>query len=185
MRVTPRARDAHAELLRTKGLEHERAWLERFRDEGRHVVTIEAPSGERDWERDAARTLDAMRAGADVIYQGVFVDDGWHGISDFLVRIASPSPALGDWSYEAWDTKLARRSKPYFVLQLCFYTEQLERFQGRAPERMHVVLGTGDQDHFRYADFAAYYRAVRRRFVDAVGSGQTDLSLSRLALPPV
>ena len=31
---------------------------------------------------------------------------------------------LGAWSYEAWDTKLARQTKPYFVLQLCFYTEQ-------------------------------------------------------------
>ena len=135
-------------------------------------MTIEAPSGERDWERDAARTLDAMRAGAAVVYQGVLVEDGWHGISDFLVRIASPSPAFGDWSYEAWDTKLARRSKPYFVLQLCFYSAQLERLQGRAPEQMHVVLGTGDLDHFRYADFAAYYRAVRRRFVEAIGSGK-------------
>ena len=168
-RVTPSVRDAHAELLAAKGLEHETAWLQRFREEGRHVIDV-AP-GRRDWERDAERTVAAMRAGAEVIYQGVLVDEGWRGISDFLVRTDKPCPSFGEWSYEAWDTKLARQSKPYFVLQLCFYTAQLERLQGCAPDDMHVVLGTGDRKRFRYADFAAYYRAVRRRFLEAIESG--------------
>jgi predicted RecB family nuclease len=168
--ATPVVRDAHAELLAAKGLEHEAAWLRRFRDEGRQVVEIDAPPGPRDFARDAERTLAAMRSGADVIYQGVLVDDGWHGISDFLVRTDAASPVFGGWSYEAWDTKLARRSKPYFVLQLCFYSAQLERLQGRAPEQMHVVLGTGEVDHFRYAEFSAYYRAVRRRFLKTLAS---------------
>jgi predicted RecB family nuclease len=166
-------RDAHAELLAAKGLEHERTWLQRFRDEGRRIVEIET-AGERNWERDAVRTLAAMRNGAEVIYQGVFVDDAdqpaWRGISDFLVRVDVPS-ALGRWSYEAWDTKLARSSKPYFVLQLCFYSEQLARLQEHDPAEMHVILGTGQAEHFRYADFAAYYRAVRRRFLAATEAG--------------
>ena len=170
-RVTPSARDAHAELLAAKGLEHETAWLQRFRDEGRHVVDIDIAPGARDWERDAERTLAAMRAGAEVIYQGVLQEDGWRGISDFLVRVDTSCPAFGKWSYEAWDTKLARRSKPYFVLQLCFYTAQLERVQGWPPAEMHVVLGSGERQRFRYADFAAYYRAVRRRFLQATVSG--------------
>jgi uncharacterized protein len=165
----PRSRDAHAELLAAKGLEHERACLDRFHSEGRTIVEIEDPSGDRDWQRDAERTIEAMRAGAGVIYQGVLVDDDWHGVSDFLVRIETPS-ALGGWSYEAWDTKLARHSKPYFILQLCFYTEQLARIQGVEPAEMHVVLGTGEPNHFRNADFTAYYRAVRRRFLDAARS---------------
>jgi predicted RecB family nuclease len=169
--MAPPARDAHADLLAAKGLEHETALLQRLREEGRHVVDIAGPPGERDWERDAERTLEAMRSGAEVIYQGVLIDDGWRGISDFLVRVDTPCPALGAWSYEAWDTKLARQSKPYFVLQLCFYTAQLERLQGRAPAEMHVVLGTGERKRFRYGDFAAYYRAVRQRFLEAIASG--------------
>src|SRR6185436_12788838 len=91
----------------------------------------------------------------------------WHGISDFLIRTDSPS-RLGAWSYEASDTKLARHSKPYFILQLCFYSGQLARAQGSDPAQMHVILGTGEADHFRYADFAAYYRAVRRHFLDVM-----------------
>jgi uncharacterized protein len=139
---TPRGpRDAQAELLAAKGQEHERAWLRRFIAEGRRVVSIDASLEDagrrRDWEADAARTVAAMRGGADVIYQGVFADGDWHGIGDFLVkvegdRVESPS-ALGDWHYEAWDTKLARRTKPYFVLQLCHYTEQLAHVQGLEP----------------------------------------------------
>jgi predicted RecB family nuclease len=110
--------------------------------------------------------------GAEIIYQGVLVDEEWHGISDFLVRTDTAS-ALGSWSYEAWDTKLARHSKPYFILQLCFYTERIGRLQQRNPARMHVILGTGDVEHFRYSDFSAYYGAVRRRFLETIHSGQT------------
>jgi uncharacterized protein len=164
-----RERDAHAELLAAKGLEHEQAWLRRFREEGRQVVEI-AASHDRNWQRDAERTAAAMHDGAEVIYQGVFVNQAWRGISDFLVRIDTPS-GLGSWSYEAWDTKLARHSKPYFVLQLCFYSEQIARLQQRDPAGMHVILGTGDVSSVPYADFAAYYRAVRRRFLAATDAG--------------
>ena len=165
----PRApRDPHADLLAEKGAEHERAWVERFRAEGRHVTAIDC--ADRDWDRAAAATVEAMRAGAAVVYQGVFVDEGWLGISDFLVRVERPS-RLGGWSYQAWDTKLARRTKPYFVLQLCFYTSQLARIQGTVPETMCVVLGTNECDRLPYRDFEAYYRAVRRRFVDAAMRG--------------
>lgn len=169
--ATRHARDAHADLVAAKGLEHEIAWLERFRSQGRQIVEIDAPPGERDWARDANRTLDAMRSGAEIIYQGVLVDQEWRGISDFLVRTDIAS-ALGSWSYEAWDTKLARRSRPYFILQLCFYTERIGRLQQRDPGQMHVILGTGHVEHFRYADFSAYYGAVRRRFLAAIHSGQ-------------
>jgi uncharacterized protein len=169
---TPRApRDAQADLLAEKGAEHERVWLERFKAEGHQAVSIEAAGGERDWLKDAERTREAMVDGAAVIYQGVFVDGDWHGISDFLVRVNQPS-ALSAWSYEAWDTKLARRSKPYFVLQLCFYTEQIARIQGTTPEEMVIVLGTGEHDRLRYRDFDAYYRAVRRTFVGAAAAGK-------------
>ena len=165
------ARDAHADLLASKGLEHECAWLERFRAEGRHIVEIDAPSGDRNWAGDANRTLEAMRAGADVIYQGVLVEEEWHGISDFLVKTDVPS-GLGSWSYEAWDTKLARRSRPYYVLQLCFYSARIGRLQQHDPARMHVILGTGEAEHFQFSDFSAYYRAVRRRFLAAIYRGQ-------------
>jgi uncharacterized protein len=164
------SRDPHADLLAVKGAEHEATWLERLQSDGRRVATIDL--ADRDWARAADDTIDAMRAAADVIYQGVFAEADWHGISDFLVRVDRPS-RLGSWSYEAWDAKLARRTKPYFVLQLCYYTEQLARIQGCEPDAMCVVLGTGEVDRLQYRDFASYYRFVRRQFVAAAATGDT------------
>ena len=103
-----------------------------------------------------------MRDGADVVYQAVLLDPaGWRGIADFLER-------QPDGSYEVADTKLARSAKPYFLLQLAFYSEQVGRIQGRLPDRMHVVLGTNERASYRVRDFDAYYRRVRRRFLDWV-----------------
>ena len=154
-------------LVARKGDEHERGHLARLIEEGREVVKIEnGPSqsepsqsepgqgepneggsvqngpGLEGMRRGARETVDAMRAGAEVIYQGVLFDGvRWRGYSDFLHRVERPSE-LGDFSYEVADTKLARRVKPYFLLQLCFYSELVEAIQGVPPERMHVVLGT-------------------------------------------
>ena len=157
--------DPQAAIVRAKGLEHERQWRDAQATTGKQIVTIAGDTG-IDWVADAARTEAAMRQGAEVIYQAVFADAQWRGIADFLVRVDTPS-ALGCWSYEAYDTKLARQPKPYFVLQLCWYSEQIGRVQGRVPRRMHVVLGTGEVATFALDDFTAYYRAVRRRFLQA------------------
>ena len=143
---------------------HERRFLEQWQSAGRRVVEIRSPHEEGDWGRAAEETRAAMHAGADVIYQGVFVEAPWRGIADFLVKCDTPSD-LGAWSYEAWDTKLASRAKPAFVLQLAFYSEQLARLQGTAPEQMHIVPGTGKTESFRVAHFGAYYRRVRQRLL--------------------
>ena len=88
--------------------------------------------------RDA--TIEAMRAGADVVFQAALFDGRRLGYADFLRRVERPS-ALGEWSYEVWDTKLARHAKASAVLQLCMYSDLLAELQGRWPERMHLALG--------------------------------------------
>ena len=108
-----------------------------------------------------------MRAGVDVVYQAALIGDGWRGLADFLIRVETPS-ALGAWSYEALDTKLARHAKPAYILQLCFYSERLAALQGVAPEQIHVLLGNQTMESFRPQEFAAYYRRVERRLEDFV-----------------
>jgi predicted RecB family nuclease len=158
--VKPERDDPEGELVKRKGLEHERAYLDSLRVAGRTVAEIELEP-DLDFERAARETEEALRAGVDVVFQGVFVDGDWRGVADFLERQA-------DGSYEAVDTKLARNAKPAHVLQLCFYTEQLARLQGRDPARMHVQLGSGERASFRPEEFGAYYRRVRARFLDFV-----------------
>jgi len=163
--------DPRAEVLRQRGVEHEQHLLDQLAIDGRTVETIitpDTPFSHRDPMAVAARTRDAMRRGADVIYQGRLEDDGgrWSGYPDFLLRVDQPS-ALGGWSYEVVDAKLARRAKGEALLQLLLYSDLLALAQGIEPELMHLALGGGGSESsasFRVAEYAAYYRAVRRRF---------------------
>jgi predicted RecB family nuclease len=166
-RSRPRVSNEYAELLRRKGEAHETADLARLRAEGRVVVDV-SPADPWDLEAGARATVEAMRAGADVIYQATFVDGDWCGRADFLERVERET-ALGPWGYEPVDAKLARAEKPTYVLQLCFYSEAIEVVQGVPPLAMHVLLGTGARRTLRYADFSAYYRRVRRGFTAALG----------------
>jgi predicted RecB family nuclease len=149
----------HADLIRRKGEEHERRYVDRLRVDGREVIEI--PFDDRDWERAARATEEAIHRGVDVVYQAVLAEDDWRGVADFVER-------QPDGFYEIVDTKLARHARPEHVLQLCFYTEQLARVQGRMPERMHVVTGLGERETFRPDDYDAYYRRLRRRFTHVV-----------------
>jgi uncharacterized protein len=161
----PHVDDTHGDLLRRKGDEHEAAYLARLEAEGRSIVRIPTYEDE-DFDADEARRLteEAIRAGeADVIYQPYLTDGTWRGFADFLERTQ-------DGTYEAVDTKLARSAKPAHVLQLCFYSEQLGRIQGRLPERFHVELGTGERETFRTAEYSAYYRSARERLLQAIAT---------------
>jgi len=166
-RAKPHVSDEGAKLLADKGMQHEADLLMRMHAEGRHVV--EVPMENWDFDAAAARTIDAMRLGADVIFQATFVDGPWRGRADFLLKVKGDS-RLGPWRYEALDAKLARAEKPTYVLQLCFYSDGIAAIQGERPEHIHVFLGVGEQRAFRYDDFAAYYRRVRARFHSSVDS---------------
>jgi uncharacterized protein len=159
-------------LVARKGDEHEQTYLAGLRSDGREVFEIKSKQPGLEGTREGAKqTVEAMKAGAEVIYQGVLFDGvRWRGHSDFLQRVERPSD-LGSFSYEVADTKLARRVKPYFLLQLCFYSELVEAIQGVAPERMRVVLGTRESQSFRVAEFAAYYRSVKRGFESEIDAG--------------
>lgn len=161
------ADDAYTLLLQEKGLEHEAAYLQSLRQEGRRVV--EVPSAD-DLATRAQLTVDALKSGADVIYQGALFAPPWHGYSDFLVRRDGVSSALGDYAYDIADTKLARRAKPKHVLQLCVYADLLKAVQGVAPPHLLVALGGGGREAVRSADVGAYYEFARRRFEAFVSS---------------
>lgn len=144
----PLREDPELEVLARRGLEHEDRYLQRLHNEGLHVVEIAQPAAGEDrldaLRQREAETAQAMRDGADIVFQATFLDETedvvWRGHADFLRKVDRLSD-LGPWSYEPEDTKLARQVKPSAVLQLCFYAEQVARLQGTEPEHVHVVLG--------------------------------------------
>jgi predicted RecB family nuclease len=153
------------DLLRTLGLEHERRYLRELTEkDGLTISEINVIGG---WEDAVAETVQALREGVDAVYQATFLDGPWGGRSDFLVRVNTPS-ALGSWSYEVVETKLARSTKATALIQLCFYSDLLSRIQGVVPLQMHVVLGgTAAPERFPVQRYIAYFRKVRGEFEKA------------------
>ena len=166
--VRPVRTDPVLDRIAQRGQLHEERFLESLLSDGLRVVKLELdpdlPRGER-LARGRDETRNAMRTGVDVIYQAVLFDGRRLGFADFLRRVEEPSD-LGNWSYEVWDTKLARHAKASAVLQLCMYSDLLGDYQGLAPSAMHLALGgvRGETVSFRVADYAAYYRMVAREF---------------------
>ena len=124
-------------------------------------------------DASVADTTAAMRAGDQIIYQAALRHGRFAGRADILRRVDVPS-ALGGWSYEVTDTKLARETRSGTVLQLSLYSDLVGTLQEKLPEFMYVVAPWTEFEpqQYRTGDYAAYYRFVRRwleRSVDATG----------------
>jgi uncharacterized protein len=131
----PTSFDPLLEILWERGLRHEKNYIEHLTETGLDVVRI---NGADIAESAVSETFAAMKKGAPVIAQGALAHQGWGGRADILRRVEIPS-ALGEWSYEAIDTKLSRETKAGAVLQLCLYSDLLGQTQGATPQNMHVV----------------------------------------------
>ncbi|ESY55394.1 MULTISPECIES: TM0106 family RecB-like putative nuclease [unclassified Mesorhizobium] len=161
--------DPLLEILRERGFRHEQAFIDYLRSSGLDVIAIE---GVDNAGASVKETLDAMKAGREIIVQGSLRSGRWAGRADILRRVSTPS-VFGGWSYEVTDTKLARETKGGTVLQLCLYSEMLAAMQQHQPDFAHVVAPwTKFVPHsYRMADFAAYFRKAKAA-VERVTEGQ-------------
>lgn len=152
-------KDPQLELLWERGALHEQNYLKHLQSSGLETVKID---GVDITDEAVKQTLEAMRAGKQIIAQGAFSHKGWVGRLDVLRRVETPSK-LGAWSYEVLDTKLARETKGGTVLQLCLYSDLLSQAQGLSPEFMYVVVpwSNFEPKQYRTDDYAAYYRRVK------------------------
>jgi uncharacterized protein len=157
----PHFDDPLLEILTERGNRHEKDYLATLARAGHTVVHIPGPGITPGF---AAQTLEAMKSGASVIAQGVFLNGKWGGRADVLRRVETPS-GLGAWSYEVIDTKLARETRAGTMLQLSLYSDLLALVQGVVPELMYVVTpGSGfAPEKYRTAAYAAYYRRAKKR----------------------
>ncbi|MBT8161670.1 MULTISPECIES: bifunctional RecB family nuclease/DEAD/DEAH box helicase [Arthrobacter] len=120
-----------------------------------------------------AESIEALRSGADVVFQAAFFDGGFHGRSDFLVKQGGGRRPGG--TYAVFDTKLARHAKVTALLQLAAYAEQLLKAGIEPAPELTLVLGatvqadTGGYDYVhsnhKLADVLPVFRERRSRFL--------------------
>jgi predicted RecB family nuclease len=157
--------DALDELLFSSGLQHEQVLIERLETAG---STVSKLRGRQD-EQDYTATLDAMRSGADYIWQASLRNNEMRGSADLLERIERPS-ALGAWSYIPIECKLSSHPKPIYLVQACAYCELLEPLLGHRPEHFKLYLGGGrfaeGEQGYPSARFWSWYELLRQRYRD-------------------
>jgi predicted RecB family nuclease len=158
--------DEGAALIHRRSEEHELNHFEALRAQARgEVVWI------RDRALDSGRHLteEAMRRGAELIFQGVLAVNGaWHGYADFLVRTSGAS-AFGPWAYEIHDTRLARSLKAQSAVKLTLHADLLARTQGTDPPALRVVLGDGTTTTLQARDYRYYVQHAMQRLEATLG----------------
>jgi predicted RecB family nuclease len=153
--------DTLLQSLQSKGYEHEDAFLGSLKSGGKTIVEVDKDCST---SASADQTIKAMKDGAEIIAQAYLSHERFAGYADFLFKVPGDSK-LGAYHYEVWDTKLSKKLKPYFAVQLCCYSEMLEALQGRLPENMVVVLGNNKQEARSVRNYYAYYQALKTVFL--------------------
>lgn len=110
-------------------------------------------------EEGAAKTLELMREGVPVIYQGWLVDGDWSGRPDLLERQPGQS-LLGDYFYVPVDVKRAHELKKQHMCQLSFYATLLDRVQGHFPSHPAIINGDGERLAFDAASFQSEFASI-------------------------
>jgi uncharacterized protein len=171
-RTAPAWASPDLKVIQELGLAHEAAYLKFLAKQGLEIVNLPKLGSEASLLNE---TRAAMQRGADVIAQGALGTPGFFGRPDILRKVSAPS-ALGNFSYEAYDCKLARETKATTILQLSFYSELLNVAQGTIPEFMWVVVPGSEftGESHRIDDYAAYYRYVKSQLVNATKNGSPD-----------
>ena len=149
------------DLLFEAGHEHEQVLIAQLKREDKRVAELRGKQDASDYEE----CLEAMRSGADYIWQASMHNDEMRGSADLLERVEEPS-ALGDWSYIPIECKLSSHPKPIYLVQACAYCELLTPILGKRPERFKLYLGGAQFKPYRSSEFWSWYERLRQRYRD-------------------
>jgi uncharacterized protein len=173
-RVTPDEDTEEKKIVAQKGDAHEKQVLQDMLAGGIALLQIERT----DADEALKRTMHAFASGEQGIFQAYLRYGEFAGWSDFILR-------NDKGQYQIWDTKLARRTKPYFAVQLSCYWDMLSAMIGRdqLSDYFGVILGTKERVEFRQAEFSDYYRELKDRFLEMHTNFIDDLAHRPEPLP--
>ncbi len=152
--------------LKTPVTESQRLRQENGYAHEREVVTklfkeqpiLEVPDV-KDADRNFEATLEQMRNGAPLIYQGTLTNGDWTGLPDLLERHEGESK-FGPWFYVPVDVKSSHALEKYQKLQLIFYATLLERIQGRFPAEPAIINSDSERISFQADAHIAEFEQV-------------------------
>ena len=114
-----------------------------------------------------AESIEALRSGADVVFQAAFFDGQFHGRSDFLVKRPGGM-------YAVFDTKLARHAKVTALLQLAAYGDQMLK-AGIIPDpTITLVLGHRVHSDHPLSQVLPVFKERRTRFLAMTGTHSAE-----------
>ena len=151
--------DPFMQVASKKGDQHE---MDLFHDLSSEMSSRIILDGDQEDMIDA--TKEAMKEGVELIYQAALGDKHFFGRADFLHKIEGKSD-FGDYAYEIWDAKLANKSRPKFLIQLCCYSEMLSELQGTLTDTCVLIYGNKEKERFQVKDFFVFYKAIRKQFL--------------------
>jgi len=167
-------------LVMKKGDEHERKHLNLFKDKYSNYKIID--KNKKTEKEQFRETVAAIKEGKEMINQAFFMDeDGkFRGYADFLIKVNTESD-LGSWSYEVYDTKIARNPKPLHLLQITAYSEMLGKIQGSLSKEMHLITGKVDKKTglnkthtFKVNEFIDYFIHTKEIFKNFVNNYKNE-----------
>ena len=162
--------DPMIERMAALGVDHEARVLQEYRRRfGSGVVEIPEPANldRRTLGEAREMTLEALRSGADVVYQASFFDGSFHGRADFLVR-------QPDGSYAVYDTKLAHSAKSSALLQVAAYAVQLSGAGVPVSPQAHLILGNGQETTHNLGDLIPSYRHKHGQLMQTLANHRLD-----------
>ncbi|MCZ2404632.1 TM0106 family RecB-like putative nuclease [Paenarthrobacter sp. Z7-10] len=118
-------------------------------------------------EAKHAESIDALKSGADVVFQAAFFDGSFHGRSDFLLKQPNGNIAV-------FDTKLARHAKVTALLQLAAYGDQLFKAGIPPDPTMTLVLGNGVHSDHSLTDVLPVFYERRARLLTITAEHRTE-----------
>ncbi|MDE0119000.1 MAG: TM0106 family RecB-like putative nuclease [Bdellovibrionales bacterium] len=151
--------DPLLDLIRNMGNQHEEDIIQKM-EQSTSVLRIE-----KDNRTEAIqKTLLALKAGENKIYQAAIGNDTLFGYADLLVKEKGHSE-LGDYYYVPYDFKIARHPKPTALIQLCCYCDILQSIQGVLPPSFVVVTKDKKSHFFKTTSFFYFYQLLKKSFL--------------------
>src|SRR5208337_2472115 len=143
-------------------------------------LEYETPTGESMEER-AATTLELMKRGAKLIYQGVLLQPTGVGIPDLLERVPGRSK-FGRYFYKPVDIKSgsgfsdqAKGSLRHdYGMQLFHYGQWLKKIQGKFPPRDEILNKRNERVLYRLDQFKREYKSADRDIRALAAGTKTD-----------